>query len=195
MVPQDIAALAAAYGAPAPTPEPAVDTRAAQREIVAGGVDIDKMVQLDNLKQRKRDHESAADALGEEIAALEAELLEQFALSGEHDKSLPTGRRGSPRCQIWGSRRPEVTDAEYFAAFAEAGEDWAVLVRDSVNARSLASKIKELDETGMAGAQQLEALLPEPIRRVIAPVEKWSIGFNNISNGSKGRRLPQRTGE
>lgn len=198
MVPQnstDIAALAAAYGAPAPEPEPVADTRPAQRQIVQSGVDLDLMMHLDALKQAKLDHKNAADKLGKEIARLESQLLEQFTLSGQPDVALPSGRRGSPRCQIWGTRHDDVTDEEYYAAFAEAGPDWEVLVRDTVNARSLASKIKELDETGVATAAQLEDLLPESIRAVLKPVETWSIGFNNLSNGGKGKRLPQRTGE
>lgn len=185
----DISALAAAYGYESTDAAEAPDTTVVDT-VIRHGVDLDKMRELDRLQRERRQHQAQAEELGARISQLEAELLEQFSLSGQPDVAVD-GRRGSPRRRIWGKRVGDVSDADYYAAFRDAGPEWAALVKPGINSHTLAAKITELADGGTA--DELERLLPPSIREVLTVTERWSIGFANIRRGGSDRPVPPST--
>lgn len=203
MTPEDIDALAAAYGGATTYGDILPDGRGIPApdlvEPVADGrsmVELDKLRLLDELKQRRSRLDTQSKEIGKQIKKLEDELIEQMIESGQVTGLPFDDRKATIRTDVYGKRLDEISDADYFAAFAAAGGEWADLVKETVNSQTLRSKLLEFqdrhaEEYGDA-SPGLPYILPEPLQAVLTTTAKYSITFSNVAPSRVTQRVRRR---
>ncbi len=129
--------------------------------------DLKKFIRL---TLKKRQHEDAAEELGQQIAELEAKLMASFMDRGV-DRVSMDGHTVYLDRKLWAGAENGDTAATCAALEAEGLGDF---VRPSVNVQQLSSWVRELERA--AGRQDdLKALLPEALRPAIKITEKYAL--------------------
>lgn len=195
----DAGRVAANLPVPIPMPsEPTVDQLAEQDHGLEDGetvaeveapadtsmIDHNLLRQLDKLKQRKRSATAEAEDAAGEIRRIEALVIEQMAMSGQVNGYPFDDRKATIRTDTWGKRNPDVTDAEYYQAFRDAGDEWSDLVQPRVNAQALKARMAEWEEKH----GELPDSLPESLRAVMATSDVLSVTFSNATRTRASRR-------
>lgn len=153
-------------------------------------IDHNLLRRLDQLKQERARGKKAGEDLSALIRKLEEQAITQMIESGQ-PVGYPVGdRKASVSSKVWGKWLGDVTEPERWAAFREAGGDWAALVQPRVNAQTLAAMLSEWEE--MHG--ELPDSLPEPLRRVMTTSVTLSVTFSNVARTKTVVRRPKAPG-
>jgi len=125
------------------------------------------------LHDEKQHLEGEAKEIGEKMAKVEEQLLDAMIEDGV--QSVKIKQNGRDRLvyinrSMLASRAPDCSPETLNAALVSAGETWGFLVKETVHASSLRSRVSEcpVDKDEMP-------VLPEMLRDKIALFEKFSL--------------------
>lgn len=142
------------------------------------GLDLALIRRYKDLREAQRISEAEGTAYKQEADALQDQLVDMFADAGLQNVSID-GKTVYLHRSVFARRLEGKTEEDVHAALIADGA--GDLIQAKVNAQTLAAYVRELTEDDDAPG------LPEHVREVIEPFEKFAIRINAAGSRSKSK--------
>lgn len=127
------------------------------------------------LDQKRKSHEGAIDAIKEELARLETELMQRFENAGIQSMKSTSGYQVYVRRDLWAGAI-DGQDALLVESLKLAG--LGDMVKEKCNTQTLSAYVREIEKANFTTPQKPDLLikaLPAPMQAAVSVTEKYSL--------------------